>query len=72
MRWVDREIRIIVSTRVIDSEGSRWVLLDAVKSDRVVVLMEGYSVDDIVEPTLGRKDKVDKVGRDINNTGIKW
>ena len=42
------------------------------ESDRVAVLMEGYSADDIVEPSLGRKDKVDKVGRDIYDTGIKW
>ena len=49
---MDREIRIIVSTRVIDSEGPRWVLLNAVKSDWVVVLMESYSANDIVEPTF--------------------
>ena len=43
------EIRVIVSMWVIDSERPCWVMFDAVESNRVAVLVEGYSANDIMD-----------------------
>ena len=67
---MNREVRVIMSMRVIDSERPCWVMFDAVERNRVAMLVEGYSANDIMEPTLGGADKINKIGRDAYGTSI--
>ena len=68
---MNREVRVIMSMRVIDSERPCWVMFDAVESNRVAVLVEGYSANDIMEPTyMGGENKIDKIGRDVYCGGL--
>ena len=69
---MDYEFRVIVPLWVICAEGSRRVVFNAVESNRVIIRVEGYPTNDVLEPSLGGEDKVNKVRWDVDGPGVQW
>ena len=70
--WVNCEVRVIVPMRVICAERPCRVVFNAMESNRVIIRVEGHSANDILEPSLGGEDKVNKVRWDVNGSSVQW
>ena len=70
--WVNCEVRVIVPMWVICAERPCRVMFNAMESNRVVTRMKGHPANDILDPALSGKDKVNKVGWDVNGSSIQW